>query len=73
MCKKRDENFSEASEYRGEFANYGTQSQGSFGKWLDVVGPEISLVKGRELTRTAYHGYDGPVEMDNWDNRARIA
>lgn len=32
LCKKRDENFSEASEDRGEFANYGARFRVIFGK-----------------------------------------
>lgn len=67
ICKKRDENFSEASEDRGEFANHGAQLHVNFGKWLEVGGTEISLVKGREPTRAAHHRDDDSVEMENWD------
>lgn len=70
VCKKRDENFSEASENRGACTDYRAQSQVSSGVWLKTGDREMRLVKGREpiLWRGSFGG-DEQLGQDRVRNR----
>lgn len=67
LCKKKGENFIEASEARREFANSRAQFWVSFGKFLEVGDREMSLIEGREATRAAHCGCDDLVQDGELD------
>lgn len=71
VCKKRDENFSGVSKNRGELADYRAQFRVNFGKWLKIGARESSLVKGREPTRATRYGYNGSLEEQLGQDRAK--
>lgn len=68
---QEDENFSGVSKNRGELADYRAQFRVNFGKWLKIGARESSLVKGREPTRATCYGYNGSLEEQLGQDRAK--
>lgn len=56
---------------RGELADYRAQFQVNFGKWSKIAARETSLVKDREPTRATRYGYNGSLEEQLGQDRAR--
>lgn len=52
-------------------ADYRAQFRVNFGKWLKIGARESSLVKGREPTRATCYGYNGSLEEQLGQDRAK--